>query len=283
MKTSALLGYVFCLSICSCLAADTQKEGVPSSAQIDPKLVQRTSAVNFNNRLVSGDPTLLDDLKALPISVAERKLIGEVMSRKENGERGERALHLMLQLPGIWDYYAEMIKDDVTNHHGFHVDSIFSRVAASGTDDCIKLIGPYLFSSVKPMDYAVPGFHFPTVSVAAMSALHSLDLPDSPTKGQASLRGSNDVRRWQEWWKENAHRYYENVVPPDPPTAPQPPPPAAPEIPAPPQPPASLPDTLTPLLLNAGPPPPNWHPLAIAVALLLAIGFYYQFRRRNER
>ena len=245
------------------------------------------AAPEFNairGKIKTGDASALEDLKILPIRDAELILAGYMQDPKYTSNSATTARSLIVQIPGIWDYYSTLLKENIEQRHGIFIGDIFKTIAGINTDDSIKLIGPYLFSSVDPKPYAIKtDYGFPTVSQAAMSALHSLDLQDSPTKGQLSPGGSNDVRLWQNWWKENAHRYFEEAVPSEAATVPAPPPPIAPEILSPPQPPAPLPDTLDAILLNAGPPPPNWYPLAIAVALLLAIGFYYHFRRRNER
>ena len=237
-------------------------------------------------KIRAGDTSALEDLKAIPIRDAELVLAAYMHHPNSTSKNPIFAKSLVVQMPGIWDYYSTLLKENIEQRHGIFIGDIFKTIAGINTDDSIKLIGPYLFSSVDPKPYAIKtDYGFPTVSQAAMSALHSLDLQDSPTKGQLSPGGSNDVRLWQNWWKENAHRYFEEAVPSEAATVPAPPPapPTAPEIPSPPQPPAPLPDTLDAILLNAGPPPPNWYPLAIAVALLLAIGFYCHFRRRNER
>ena len=183
------------------------------------------------------------------------------------------------QIPGIWDYYAKLVRNNIDQHHGFDLKDIFNTIAAIDTDESVKLIGPYLFNPLDPMKFAAPGFHFNTVSGSAMQALHKMDLPDSPTKGQRSPGGSGDVRLWQNWWKENAHRYIEAAVAPDEAAALKPSSnsPAVKETP----PALTPPGTPAPLILTAEPPRPNWYPLIAAVALLLALGLYFQFRRRD--
>ena len=143
-----------------------------------------------------------------------------------------------------------------------------------------------MFSNVDPNEFAVKGLGhgFLNVKGAAMHALHRMDLPNSPTKGLKSIGGPADIQLWQNWWKENAQQLLSEYPPASSATADEPPPVAATPEPRPTitPPPAAL-STPAPIVLRSEPPPSNWYPLAAAVVLLLALGFYRHFRRKGAR
>ena len=170
----------------------------------DSQVEAARMAPQFNlirQKIREQDASALDALKALPVRDAELVLAAYMHHPSSTDPHVVFAKSLAVQIPGIWDYYATLIKENIEQRHGIFIGDIFNTIAGINTDDSIKLIGPYLFSSVDPNPYLIKGrdFGFPTVSGAAVDALHKMDLPDSPTKGQRSLRGSEDDRAWQNW------------------------------------------------------------------------------------